>query len=463
MKKSYLLFGLAMIITCSITYGQADSVLELSLTEAQDYAIQNYYLTVNAEMDIEAAKKKVMETTAVGLPHISGGADYSYIPEIPEAVFGGESYIYGNLNDDEVVTGADLNNPDRVGIGFIPGEPIQLGVEHNLTYNIMLTQLIFSGEYIVGLQASKTYKQFSEEMYENVAIELKELIANTYYTLLVLRSNEDLLQQTTDNLETIYTETKATANQGLMEQTDADQIKVNLKRTENSLKTVQRQIEFMEKMLKYQLGLTLSHKVVLTDELSDLIDRNLITGSQEYKFVLEDNIEYKLFDTQEKLNFLSLRQQQSKYLPSLSGFYKYEDKIEKAAIDFTMKHMVGISLTVPIFESGMKSAQVSQARIELEKAQLKKEQESQRLVMEAEQAKLDYLTALEQYENEKMNYELSSKILENTTEKYRLGVVSSMDLTLANNQYLEAQLSYSQTILELLTAKIKLDRAFNRL
>ncbi len=457
------LFILVIFSTTAEMNAQSDSTSSFSLLEAQTYAIDNFYMTKNAERDIEAARMFMREVTAIGLPQLNAGADYSYIPEVPEVSFGGDMFLYGTMGPDELVTGADMNDPERAGIGFVPGEPVKLGVNNNISYNVLLTQLIFSGEYIVGLQASKTYMQMSQQTYQKTTIELKQLIANTYFTILILQENEKLLLETTSNFQEIYEETKKTADQGLLEDVDADQILINVKRTENQLNSVQRQLEFMNKMLRYQMGMEVTDDIVLTDNLDQLINQNIMEEANLYIFNLDEHIDYKMLSTQEKLKVLSLKREKSYYMPTLSGFYKYEDKLEKADFDFTMKHMVGVSLQVPIFASGAKNNRVGQARIEVEKAQLIKEQEAERLIMEAEQAKFDYITALESFYNEEQNFELSGKILKNTTEKYKQGMVSSMDLTISNNQYLESQITISQMALALLNAKITLDKAYSKL
>jgi len=461
--KRLICYSLFVLVLPINTSAQTDSTMKFSLAEAQSYAIEHFFISKNAALDIEYARKRIWETTAMGLPQVTGGVDYLYTPEVPEASFGGAYDIYSTVPSGDFVTGADLQNPDRVGLAYTEFDPIKLGVEQNVSYNIMLNQLLFSGEYIVGLKAAKTYQQLSVVSFEKQRIEIKEMVAGTYYSLLILQKNQELLRGTVENLTKIYSDTKKTSDLGLIEETEADQIAINVKRTESSLNSVSRQIEFMSRMLKYQLGLNVESKIVLTDELDKLIDVNLIDIANLISFSLENHIDYRLLDTQEKLNTLLVKREESKYLPTLSAFYKYEDKFEKAALDFTMRHMIGVNLSVPIFQSGMKSASLSMAKIELEKSQNMKDQESQRLFMEAEQARLDYLTAFENYKNELENFNLSRRILDNIFQKYSYGTISSMDLTLANNQYLEAQLSLSAATLNLLNTKIKLDKAYSQL
>ena len=106
---------------------------------------------------------------------------------------------------------------------------------------------------------------------------------------------------------------------------------------------------------------------------------------------------------------------------------------------------------------------LTSAKIELDKAANMKEQEARRLTLIAQQAVFDYNTALQNYYNERENFKLSEKVLNKTTVKFTEGMVSSLDLSIINNQYLQAQLSYATAIQELLTKKVALDKAYNKL
>jgi outer membrane protein TolC len=248
---------------------------------------------------------------------------------------------------------------------------------------------------------------------------------------------------------------------GLIEDIDVDQLSLTVKRTENDLKTVDNQLETMQRMLKYQLGIENDIEVELTDELSSLVDQNIIDQSN-YTFKLDENIEYKMLNTQENLQQLSLKREKSLLLPSVSGFYNYNAVLNKTA--FTPpQHMVGLSANIAIFQSGIRTSRISQARIEVEKAQNIKEQESQRLILTAQQSKYDYQTALAKFYNEETNFNLSEKVFNNTTQKYKEGLVSSLELSIVNTQFLQAQLSFALAIQELLTSKISLDKAYSKL
>lgn len=434
--KILILASLTLTLSISGIKAQESNELSLTLQEAQNYAIDNFFLSKNSELDVQIARKKILETTAIGLPQIGASADYQHIPNPPTLDF----------------------------VDFETGEPMEipLALENNLTYGATVSQLLFSGEYIVGLQAARVYRTFSEENYDKTKIDIRESIAGSYYTILVLKANKDVLVKTLESLENNLDQTKKTFAAGLIEDTEVDQLELTVQRTRSDLATLDNQIEYMTRLFKYQLGITSEMNVTLTNTLNELIATNIISDSA-YTFVLDENIEYKILSTNEDLQKLNLNREKTMYLPSISGFYRYSDQTDQAEFSQAINHVFGVSATWNLFQSGMRSAKVSQAKIALEQAQNVKMQEAERLILTAQQAKFDYQTALRKYYNEELNFNLSEKVLDKTSERYKQGMVSSLELSIVNTQFLSAQISFATAIQELLTAKVALDKAFNKL
>lgn len=92
-----------------------------------------------------------------------------------------------------------------------------------------------------------------------------------------------------------------------------------------------------------------------------------------------------------------------------------------------------------------------------------REQVVQGIYLELSQARTNFENAVETYNNQRMNITIAKKIYDRSLIKYREGLTSSLELTTANNQYLEAQSSYFQDMLQLLNAKIKLNKVLNTL
>ncbi|MDE6451774.1 MAG: TolC family protein, partial [Odoribacter sp.] len=128
-----------------------------------------------------------------------------------------------------------------------------------------------------------------------------------------------------------------------------------------------------------------------------------------------------------------------------------------------MPHSAGITLNVPVFSGLQRKAQLDQEKITLEQTTLNKSLLEDQLRLQEEQYKFALKNALEDYNLQKENILVAKKVLDNYQYKYNAGVVSSLDLTQANNNYLAAENNYTSACLTLLQAQTQLEKLYNEL
>jgi outer membrane protein len=423
--------------------------LKLSLLDVQNYALEFNRDIKSAKIDVELAKKKVWETTTIGLPNITLSADYQHLFVVPEMSLG--TYMdFSNIAPGQVVTGQDLTNSIRQ----IP--PVQLGVRNNTTFTLQATQLIFSGEYIVGLQASRIYKELSEKSLVSSELKTRETVSTSYYLVLVIDENINILNESVLLLSKTLNEITKMHEQGYTEDTDVDQMKINLSTLESSIISLEGQKKVACQLLKLQMGLDIDKPILLKDSIDGII--SLGAYKEEPVFSLQSSINYQMLETQEGLMSLNLKREKWKFLPTLAAFYQHTQLLNEPDFNFTPKDIVGVSVNIPIFTSGQRFSKVKQAQFELEKTQLMKEQASAGLILEFNTALNTYQTAQKNYNINKENMELSHKIYNKSLIKFKEGIISSLDLTQSQNQYLTTQGKYYSSVMEFLNAKAALDR-----
>ena len=76
---------------------------------------------------------------------------------------------------------------------------------------------------------------------------------------------------------------------------------------------------------------------------------------------------------------------------------------------------------------------------------------------------LPFASALEKFRSDQKNLELSAKVVRVTKAKYEEGLVSSLELTQINDQYLQTLSSYTSSMVELLNSKINIDLLLNKI
>jgi outer membrane protein TolC len=212
------------------------------------------------------------------------------------------------------------------------------------------------------------------------------------------------------------------------------------------------------KLLKYQLGLGFDQAVLLTDSLPGIINEGNIQYLSSPEYNVKNSIDYKMVSDQEKISSLMLKRQQSKYLPSIAGFYRHQEQSNMPAFNFAVKDIIGVTLSLPIVTSGLRNANIGQAKFDLMKSRLNKDNIEQGLIMEFETARSSYQTAYSNFTTNKESMILSKKVYDKTVIKYKEGVSTSFELTTNQAQFLTAESNYYNSILSMLNAKAKLDR-----
>ncbi len=432
--------------TSLLAQNQLSDTVYFSLEESVLYAMEHNLNAKNARLDVDAADKRVWETAATGLPQVNASVNYNY-----------------NINLATTLIPDFLGDPsDQI--------EVQFGTKHYATAGILGNQLLFSGEYIIGLQTAKIFKEFSKRNKERTEQQVRQTVTENYYLVLLGESTLELLKANLDNVRLSYEETVKLYETGFVEEIEADQLEVALMDLQNSVLSTERQVRASQNLLKYQMGLDRKLTIVLTDGLHDQLARVDYEAAMGEEFTLEENLDYQILREQERLAYMDLKLKRSEYLPSLSAFYSMDFAAQRNEFNFLDENenwyrasMLGLSFNVPIFSSGMRRAGVSQKRISYEKARNNKVFAAEGLQVEFTQYKYDFANALERYRSDKKNLELSEKVVRVTKTKYDKGMASSLELTQVNNQYLQALTSYTGSMVELLNAKIKIDLLMNRI
>ncbi len=445
-KINYLISSL-IVAFLLITTTNAQEVKKFSLKEAQIYALENNYTVKNTSTDVEIAKKRVKENLALGLPQVSAGASYTNNIELPTMLIPGQFF----------------------GIDSVEFLPIQFGTEHNAAWNASVSQLIFSGQYIVGLMASQAYVDLIEASQEKSEIETKYLISKLYYPVIILQENKVFFDSTLINLKKMLYESEEYYKNGFIEDTDLDQLQLLIHNMETTITNINNQVTIATNMLKYQMGLKAADSIILTDKLDDLMDevnREYLLNSP---FDYNNHIDYKVFKNQERMAVLDLKLKKSEYLPNLSAFYTYQQNAQRNKIDFTASdqpwftsQILGINLNVPIFSSGNRKFRVQQSQLQLDKLKVSDEQLKQGLSLKIITLKSDFNNSFLIYSNKKLSLGNAEKIYEKNEMKYKEGLVSSLDLSQSYNQYLTSQIDYLGSILDLLNKKTDLEKELTR-
>jgi outer membrane protein TolC len=446
--KNKLLLILFLIVSNLQAQEQKQSY-SFSLQQAIEHALKNNYSAINANRDIDAAKQKKWETTAAGLPQISGSA--SYLNNIDFTLQG----ISGNAFNPAA-------DPNAISL-------VAFGTKQSMNSSLTLSQLIFDGSYIVALQASKTYLKYYENAKQKNNTEVREMVVNAYGNVLLAQESINILEKNKSTLSKTLSDTQETFKNGLIEEENVEQLQITLSSIESNLNNTKRLLDVANKMLKLTLGMDIEDDLVLTDKLDSLSASNLSMAFSQDGFVVNNNINYQMASNFQEQRALELKLEKSKALPTLAaavnfGYNSFSNDFSFADGDQKWNKFsnLGVSLSVPIFSSFGRSAKTQQAKIALEQAKTQLTQTEQQLKLEYEKAKSDYEFSIEEYATSKSNLNLAERIERKQQIKFTEGLSSSFDFSEAQRQLYTAQQNYLQSMVNIINKKATLEKIINK-
>jgi outer membrane protein TolC len=260
-------------------------------------------------------------------------------------------------------------------------------------------------------------------------------------------------------------ETQALYIEGFVEQLDVDRLDLTLTNLKTELVNQNRQVSLLYNFLKFEMGYPMDQEIIAVDGMEDLFE--LATDEElSASFDYELKPEYRVLKLGVQLNELNVTLQKSSYYPSLSGFASFQgiaqgDDIINHPV-WSNSSFLGLSLKVPIFNGLQIKAKTSRARLDLANVINQQIELERAITLEVENARTNYLSAIESWQNQKKNVELAERIYETTQIKYREGVGSSIEITQAEQSLFNSQSNYISSRYDLLVAKKALDKALGK-
>ncbi|WP_183560350.1 TolC family protein [Mucilaginibacter sp. SP1R1] len=446
----YLLFTATVFCAIAVkSYAQDappnNQTYNFSVQDCINYAYEHQDSVVNAKLDIKSAEYKVKETTGIGLPQVSGTATFQDYLKIPTTLLPGE--IFG-----------------QPAGTFIP---VQFGVKYQSSVGASADQILFDGSYLVGLKASKTYKELSIRNHIRSKIQANVNVTKAYYQVLVSNEQLRLIDANIKQLKQQFDETVAQNKQGVVEKIDVDRISVQYNNLVTSRENTIRLLALNYQVLKFQMGMPIENNLSLKDKLEDIRLDDTADLASDTAFY-HNRIEYNLAETGIELKKLDLKRQKSQYLPTLKANASYTSSYQNNSFGNLYKmnfpsSYVGLTLNIPIFNGWQRLNQVRQSKIAVLKSENDLDNAKNGLKLEANRANVTFVNGLQSLNNQKRNRELAEEVLRVSKIKYQQGVGSSIEITQAQTSLDDANDKYIQGLYDALISKVDLDKAYGRI
>lgn len=446
MKQILILFLLATQL--GLAQNQANmqdqtSLQTFSLEEAVTYALDHNYKMINASRDIKDAQLQKWVTISSGLPQIEGNINYSNQLKQPVSLIPAEFS------------------------GGAPGTfvPVIFGQPQGAGATLTLRQQIFDGSYIVGVQAVRTFIDYSANNQQKTAQEVTKMVTQAYGNVLLAQQGVKVVQNNRDNLAASLSETQQVVANGLAEEEQAEQLQITLANVESQLRNFKRLREISLQLFNLSLGLPIETQTVLSENLETLVSSHTDLGLLAQPLQIENNTDYKLALNLNEQRYFELKLAKSRALPTLTSFVNYgtngfsdDFSFLNGSQQWFQSSVLGVDLRIPLFSSFGRDATTKRAKIALLKSETQLTEASESIRLQWEQAKSDFTLAVENHLTAKENLALASRIAQKNETKFKEGLASSFELRQAQLQLYTAQQSYLEAMVAVINQKTHLSQ-----
>lgn len=443
MKKQVWIGLFAMFLGVSHLHAQ-ETITDgevLTLQRCIELGLKHNTEIKKARLDEDAAAYQRKEITGTGLPQVDAYGNYNnFLDVYPQAVPG------GFLNPDSDPNGIDV---------------ISFGVPQSLKAGVQVSQLIFSQSYLVGLKASRTSEEFYRLLTQMTEEDIIYDVALNYYSVLSTQLQMDNLKANHDQLKRLESIIKSQYENDLARKVDYNRVKVNLTTLETEMDNMEIIIEQRTNYLKLVMGLPVQLQVGLAPY--DFENKSLPLQALQLDDDISQRYDLQVLDKKQELNGLNIKNIKSGYYPTLSAFADVNYNAFSNEFDFISTghewyrgSLIGLKLSIPIFDGFQKRNRVAQARIESEKIGYDHYMAEQNAHAEFLNAQKKLRNSIRSLQAQESNLDLAEDVFKQTGQLYREGLSPLTDLLDSETSLRQARSSYYRQVIAVKTAEADL-------
>ncbi len=379
----------------------------LDLEEIKELAVKNHIDSVKSQLELESLEEKIKEVRAGILPSVSFGVTY---------------------------TRWDTNYISA----FVP--------ENKYFANLRLDQRIFDKSLWEALKVARESKEVQNFVIEEVRQKLLAEVEKLYWAVLlkkeILKEKEESFQYWQDYFALV----KEKYEQGIVPRYEFLRARAQLRQAKADLIRAGGELKSSINSLKAFL------RIVGEVEIEGKLRKEALAIENPLRVLLEKSPTLKLLRARLKLARSKVKLKEAQYFPRLSFFFNYnlENIMDfdggRLKEDYRHGYNFGIKLDFLLYDAGRRSAQIRQERIELRKISKELKFTENKLKNELETLLIRLRSAEEELSAREDSLLASQEALRFSTERYREGVGSQVELLEARKNYEQAKLSLLNSI-----------------
>lgn len=429
-----------------------------SLNQCIAYAMRHQKNIQNATFDKYIAEKQVKELIGVGLPQVTGSAQYQQYFQLPQSIIDIGRF---QLDPSNQLTEEQINAlPDDIRY-----QTAQFGLKYNMTLTGQVTQLLFDGSFLVGVKAAKEFANLQEINIRRTEVETAVAVTKAYYSALLNEERAELLDANLAQLEKLLETTEGLYEEGFAEKVDVDRLTITRNNLVIQKRKTERLVELGFDLLKFQMGMPISQDLELVDRITESYELPPLESLVMEGSFAENRFEYEQMRQGIQLNELDAKRNRMGVFGSLALFGNYNLQTFRPRFfsigtekTWFPNSFFGLSYNVTFFDGLQKKSRIQKANLEISKLRNQMHMFEQGMELELRSAAATVSNAWMDVESARKNEELAKEVFRIATTKYSEGVGSNLEVIDAQNSLTQSQINYLAALYDYVLATVELKR-----
>ncbi|MEK7250862.1 MAG: TolC family protein, partial [Bacteroidota bacterium] len=433
---------LPTVLHISIAGAQTTSAKRFTLEDAVRSALRNNHDLASARHEVGRAEARLREAWGYAMPSIDLSGKYSR--SIKKPVF-----FFPNIFDSAASKRGEVT-------------AIEIGSDNAFDLNLTVSQVLFNSAVFTGVGTAKVYSQAALEVFRAKEVETIANARKAFYGVLLAAEVGEMLRSNLKNAEENFKNASILTEQGLLSEYDKLRAEVGLANVRPEVIRAESNYELAVNSLKIAMGVPFDQEIEIGGTLGFTpVDDGILKHATAT--VLENNPSLAALRYQQDVNDAVTAVERSNYLPSLAAFGNYQFQTQKNDLristrDFVNSSIVGISLSMNIFNGFRTAARVEQAELDARKTQEQIASMENSLKTAVQSTLMSLKRAKERIEAQQRTVEQAGKGYRIATTRFTSGSGTQLEVNDAQLALTTAKTNRIQAIYDYLVASAELDQ-----
>ena len=446
--KKYLSLICVSIMSLGVAFAQeslgtqGDGALMLTLEDAIEIALSDNPTIKASNLEIERYDYVRKQTLSSLYPQIDATAQYSLA-----------------IRRQEMAEGLSFGGKNTFNVGGSVALPL------------------FVPSVYRQLKLNRTQMESAVESARATRIDMVSSVQTAYYNILLAEQSLTVLNEALVTTQRVVDNTRDLYENGLASEYDYLTAQVQLSNLKPQILQTETAVQLTKLQLKMYLSIPENVDIVIAGSLDDF--RDIVLMNEDYSRDISDNTTLRNLDIQREMLDHQEKLIQTTRMPTIAAFGQITficqersdlsglmgglagggtSTVDESKFWWQYPISVGAQISIPIFAGLKKTNQLREVRNQQMQLDLQRQYAEEGIRLQVDQAINSLLTARETMLANELTVEQAEKAYEIAYTRYNAGAGTILELNSSQLSLTQAQLSYSQSIYDYLSAYVAYEK-----